>query len=302
MILTYNLSAQLKKNIHDFEILRGDIALCPLSPIEEIRLRWNTTVDRIYYWLHLADITITRKEISSALSGAQKPTMTKTVQQMVNYRSALNHIYFNWLGNPDPLTIRNIQQVADHINYAIPKTVDLSHTLEYLQASTTIHPLIQAAIIHLQFASSPIAHLAPLIVLYKYGYDLRGMLCPESLLSDEKEQYFKTLQQIAQTSTITLWLEFYTGTMVRNAHHIKRLAQEVKKGTALSHVRNFNLTQRQKNILARFDEPEVTLTNKNIQQLFTVSQITASRDLSQLAALGLLVSRGKGRSTYYTRA
>jgi len=35
--------------------------------------------------------------------------------------------------------------------------------------------------------------------------------------------------------------------------------------------------------------------------MFKVSQITASRDLSKLGALGLLFIHGKGRSVYYTK-
>lgn len=301
MTLTYNLSTHLKKNIRDVEDLRSDIVLCVLSPIEEIRLRWQTTIDRIYYWLHLANLPTTRKEISIVLTHAQKPQKTPLGQHIVNYRLALHTLYVDWLGNPEPLTIKNIQQIADSVHYVIPKTADLSHTLAYLQAGTTIHPLVQAAIIHLQFATTPIAHLAPLMVLYQHGFDLRGMLCPEALFYEEKERYFKTMQQMSDASTITLWLELYTETLVRNAQHIKQLLHETKRDTVSSQTHHFNLTSRQKSILSCFDEPGAALTNKNIQERFKISQITASRDLSRLATLGFLFPRGKGRSTHYTR-
>ncbi len=45
----------------------------------------------------------------------------------------------------------------------------------------------------------------------------------------------------------------------------------------------------------------MTITNKKVQKLFKVSQITASRDLAKLASVGLLFTHGKGRSVYYTK-
>ena len=62
------------------------------------------------------------------------------------------------------------------------------------------------------------------------------------------------------------------------------------------------LTIRQKEILYLLEKPETPITNKQIQQVFKVSQITASRDLARLSIVGLLLPHGKGRATYYTKS
>jgi Fic family protein len=54
--------------------------------------------------------------------------------------------------------------------------------------------------------------------------------------------------------------------------------------------------------MAIVDRPGTRITNKMVQKHFKVSQITASRELAKLATLGLIISIGKGRSIYYTKA
>ena len=63
----------------------------------------------------------------------------------------------------------------------------------------------------------------------------------------------------------------------------------------------WEITTRQKEIMMYLENPTASVTNKTVQKLFNISQITASRDLARLANLGLLLAHGKGRSVYYTK-
>jgi len=63
----------------------------------------------------------------------------------------------------------------------------------------------------------------------------------------------------------------------------------------------WKLNGRQQSILSVLENPGEKITNKDVQKKFGVSQITASRDLSHLTTLGLLLAHGKGRSVYYTK-
>ncbi len=64
----------------------------------------------------------------------------------------------------------------------------------------------------------------------------------------------------------------------------------------------FDLNERQKEIISLVDKPNSKISNKHVQKIFNVSQITASRDLAKLASLGLLFAISKGRSTFYTKS
>ena len=63
----------------------------------------------------------------------------------------------------------------------------------------------------------------------------------------------------------------------------------------------WKLNDRHAEVMNLLERPGSKITNKKVQKMFKVSQITASRDLSQLVRLGLVFSGGKGRSTFYTK-
>ena len=95
-------------------------------------------------------------------------------------------------------------------------------------------------------------------------------------------------------------IEFYTNAVLQQSENIQKRLKEKKFDTEQQES-FFHLTDRQKQILSLFDEPGLRLTNRKVQELFDVSQITASRDLAKLAELNLLFSSGKGRSVFYTK-
>ena len=85
------------------------------------------------------------------------------------------------------------------------------------------------------------------------------------------------------------------------AWSISYLVLKEKKYTTRLPISFFDLTERQKEIVRLSAHPEATLTNASLQKRFSVSQITASRDLARLTGLGLLFAHGRGRSIYYTK-
>jgi len=100
---------------------------------------------------------------------------------------------------------------------------------------------------------------------------------------------------------LTIFLEYY-------ANGISERLAEVEKDVAGIRLhlnipaRDFEINDRQREMLVLFEQPDMSLTNRKVQKLFKVSQITASRDLARMAALGLIFAHGKGRSVYYTKA
>ncbi|OGK57462.1 hypothetical protein A3H83_03340 [Candidatus Roizmanbacteria bacterium RIFCSPLOWO2_02_FULL_39_8] len=66
-------------------------------------------------------------------------------------------------------------------------------------------------------------------------------------------------------------------------------------------TRLLSLNSRQREIIQMLEDPKSRITNKQVQKKFSVSQITASRDLAKLTIVGVLFSHGKGRSTWYSK-
>lgn len=124
------------------------------------------------------------------------------------------------------------------------------------------------------------------------------MLCFEEYLRRD----LVTLEQAYQVpgGNITPWLEYFAFGI---AKQLEKALGEITSDTSPTTMPAsfWELNDRQKEVLKIMEQPDISITNKVVQKHFKVSQITASRDLTKLASLGLIFARGKGRSVYYTR-
>ena len=168
--------------------------------------------------------------------------------------------------------------------------------LEYLD-SPGLHPILQAAIAHLAFVP-PYSYLVPQVYLHRRGYDCHGLVCIDEFWLKNRDTYSQLLTTNATSTSITQWVDFYAQAALYQYALTQRavLAPSTESPKGL-----WSLSDRQKTLLTRLEAPGSSITNRQVQKLFKISQITASRDLSKMASLGLLFAHGHGRSVYYTR-
>lgn len=185
--------------------------------------------------------------------------------------------------------------IRQNWNWPLPK--DTSVLSDFLK-SGSLHPILKAGIAHLFFAKSPLAYLIPQCYLYQSGYDCRNMVCLDEFWAKDSENYMRLLTTGQQAAAITHWLEFFTQAAV---YQYGLAHRSVLSPFSETHPGIWKLNTRQKKILDSIAEPGSSTNNRHVQSQFKVSQITASRDLSKMAQLGLLFTYGSGRSTYYTR-
>lgn len=270
--LSYTITPLLQDHLKRIENLRRTILLTPLSPQAESALIYKA---------------------STSAEG-----------------TVFDFIRHEWTGNPNPLREADIEEIglllfpADRsrvLREIQKKSRDIRHMLSYLEVKPE-HPVIAASIIHYAFLAEPIipwgggrlARAISSVVLAKSGYNVRGMIAPEAVLAESPQTYQRELEITKRQETITSWLEYYSKIIMTA---MDRLSDELKK-TLPPHL---PLTNRQKNILSQLENPQNRMTNRAVQKLFKISQITASRDLAKLVTFGLLYPHGKGRSIYYTR-
>ncbi len=184
---------------------------------------------------------------------------------------------------------------------------ELEKILQYIQAGSD-HPVIKAGIIQIQildnvpfrYANNRMSRLSSYLFLYKHYFDLKQLLMLEEFYREDFVGYQRAIEVATKSHNLTFWLEYFAEGILSQAQKV--LEQIEEKGIKnISSPTLFRLNQRQKKILSLLGKPGVIITNKNVQEMFKVSQITASRDLSKLAALGLIIPHGKGRGAYYTR-
>jgi len=315
--LSYNLSPILKERLKEIESLREKILLFPISPVEEIRRRWETTIDKIYSSFVLSNYDIDKKKLTKTLTaqinltkGENLKNITEDDREMLGYKRALDLISKNWNVEPKNVLVRDIFILYDtfcdgRLTSPISRLQEL---LDYIQAHKE-NPIIQAGVCYLGIenirpfskGNSRLARLLSYLFLYKNGYDVKGFIEFEKSWSLDKQTYLEALRIGLSAKSITLWLEFFAGEISANLSEIFEKIR-LKNFDNIGLDSSFwNLNDRQKEILILLQEPNSNITNKKVQKRFKVSQITASRDLSKLYTLGYIFQRGKGRSVYYTK-
>ncbi len=313
--LSYNLSYTLKERLQKIDLLRRDILLTPLSQKTELQMRWDTLINRTYYSLYLADNPLGKPETIKALTsyvpdGGQDRKLTLEQKDVINYKKTLDYISQNWLFSQKNVTIKDILILYDMFcnGRLIVTPSQLQEILSYVQAHEE-HPVVKAGVVNLGIirlapftkGNGRLSRLLSYLFFYKTGYDIRGLIEFEKSWSLDKQTYLEALRISLEAASITIWLEFFANSLISQLESILKKIQSSSPENLGINSSFWNLTDRQKSIISMLDQPGLTITNRKVQKHFGVSQITASRDLSHLASLGILFTHGKGRSVYYTK-
>ena len=274
--LSFNLSPDIKTCLTQIDDFRKEILLTPLTQTKLVELQWNARQAYLTSW-------------ESLLGKHRVSTAKLTI--------AFDHVRQAWTGSPVSVSTGVIAPLAKLLTSRDAAGSDTEKVLAYLD-SDSIHPILQAAIAHLNFAPSPLACLVSLIYLARRGYDGNWMVCIDQFWPSHQNAYKNVLGQSQMAASITSWLEFYTqGALYQfGLTHTAVLhpSKETSRGI-------WALSDREKAILNVLEKPGTSITNRDVHKRFKISQVTASRDLAKLAALNLVYPHGHGRSTYYTR-
>jgi Fic family protein len=104
---------------------------------------------------------------------------------------------------------------------------------------------------------------------------------------------------------VTDWLHWFLDQVVEACTQSEQIVRRtLAKGAFWSRHRTDTINDRQRKALNRLldagpDGFQGGMTNRKYASLTRCSPVTASRDLTELASLGCLVSSGAGRSTTY---
>ena len=308
--IAYNISPRLNEYLSRIEDLRKQILLTPIPQALELQLRWEATFNRIHYSLKLAGNPLKKTDMLKLLSELTHKKLNADQEAVLDYREALGYISLNWQGSQDAVDAQaliDLHRIIGDARLRVPQA-GLQYLLDYLQ-TTLDNPVIKAAIISIEMEKMQlftkdnglIAHLAADLFLYKYGYDFRGFLAYEAAWMEDVNTYSENHERALSAVSLTLWLEYFAQNIVRQLEDIIRSIRIPKSVTIDVRKSFWQLNERQRSILNYLDQPQITITNRQVQRKFQISQITASRDLTKLTNLGRLLSHGKGRSVYYTK-
>jgi Fic family protein len=250
---------------------------------------------------------LSKKEMLQVLSASGKK-LSAQQEQVVDYKTASDYINQEWLVNPkvvSPKTILTLHALSCQ-GKVRTEEVAFGQFLDYLQISKE-NPIIQAAMAQAYIAilspftigNGRVARLLAQLFLYKSGFDFRGMLVLEEYWLQNRQSMERILSSVSSSGNVTLWLELFTQAVNIQLEKAAKKIDDLRFEAILP-ATYWDISDRQKYILTKLEQPGNSITNRQVQKHFHVSQITASRDLTKLVALGLIYAHGKGRSVHYT--
>ena len=315
--LSYNLSTILKDRLQKIDLIRKDILVTPLSPKTELQMRWDVMINRTYNSLVLANSPLTKPEMVKILTSRiifekdkSKRKLNPSAEDVVLYKKALDYISQYWLVPGKNVTVKDVLILYDMFcegDLKLPAS-RIQEVLDYVQAHED-HPVIQAGVAGLgivriqpfSLGNGRLSRLLSYVFLYKNGYDIRGLIEFEKTWTQDRQTYLEAIKIALEVTSITLWLEYFSNSVLTALNQVSKKIQDSASENLGVHSSFWDISDRQKSIISTLDQPGLSITNRKVQKQFKVSQITASRDLSKLANLGLLFTHGKGRSVYYTK-
>lgn len=320
--ISYTISPFLSRYGEKLEQLRQGILITTLSPKIELSLQFEATIARINAAFLLLDQSIDKNDIKTILARAHFDQISQTKHnlpkkqnpvhsQIIRYKKALDYINQSWLVSNEKVTVSELIKLHD---IASPGKLRVSkeqmqEVLDYLE-STNDNPIIQAAIAKLVLhalepfteGNEAFSTLCAYLFLYRAGLDYRKLIVLESGWAKNMLVYKGQYKTALQKTNITSWIEYFVRSASQQLEEVYQNTTNAQKAhPKLSANSGWELNERQKTILHLFDDPTASITNRTIQKMFKISQITASRDLAKLTALGKLFSHGKGRSVRYTK-
>lgn len=305
----YTKSQALNEQISIIDDLNKALLLKLLSPKEKMKLRWNALINRIHFSFLIAGKPASIETIKKLFTTEGKINLSDSAKQIYLYKTALDYIYQNWLVNNKPITPKiliDLYKIAFDGKLTTTQS-ELEEALNYVQI-TPEHPIIQAALAQIVIYSlSPFSkdnllfsQLIFLLFLYKNGYDFRRIFVFEEYFFRDSINYKNLIASTIKKQNLTEWLDYISRSI---SYELQKILRDLdfKNKEELISASFFELNERQKNILSMFDNPGNKISNKMVMKKFQISPVTASRDLAKLKNLGLLLTIGKGRSTYYIK-
>ena len=165
---------------------------------------------------------------------------------------------------------------------------------------TFIHPIIRGIIVHFMLAfmhpfvdgNGRTARALFYWYMLKEGYKLTEYMSISRVIAKSKSSYEKAFRYVENDGNdMGYFVAYNLGALEKSFHQLRDYIQRKRreKRAASSFMMAGNINQRQALVLQRLkEEPDTIFTVKDVQEQFSVSSMTARKDLSDLVQQGYL--------------
>jgi len=309
----------------------------PLIPEWEVSLRKDAIIRSAHSSTAIEGNPLTLEEVSALAQGREIMARRKDQTEVLNYLETLDKIpkfasrnpfTLNdlleihrtvtkyTLENPDfegvlrPLQVIVGNPVTNEVTFRPPQTEEVPGLVEdflkWFNSSKVdkIDPVIAAGLTHYELVrihpfidgNGRTARIMATMLLYKRGFDLKRFFALDDYYDHDRNSYYDALQTVdPETLNMTEWLEYFTDGVAVSIKTVKEKVISLRKDTG-----QLALNDRQMQIVEKI-RVEGKITNKDIREMFGISDTAARKELTKLMKLDVIKRKGEGRSTHYVR-
>ena len=193
-------------------------------------------------------------------------------------------------------------------NKDVPKLINELIDWINLEETKELDPVVEAGITHYEFVrihpfidgNGRTARVLAALILYLRGFDTKQFFCLDDFYDSDRPSYYSALQNVNQkTLDLTSWLNYFCEGVYVSLKAVKervvRLSSERLRKTREGQIA---LTERQMRIV-EFININRKITNRDVREMFKLSNRVALDEINKLIELKVLKSNGKGRGIHY---
>lgn len=190
----------------------------------------------------------------------------------------------------------------------------INDLLAWLSRSKEVHPIIRAGVLHLQFVTihpftdgnGRVARLLTQLLLYRDSWDFRKILVLEDYYNRDRMSYYNAENRAQgksylQDMDFTSWLDYFTTGFLIEARKSLDQIQSIGYGKVSKKSEQIFLDAREIQIMD-FLTTTGRITSDDVTDILKLAKRSAQLKLKNLVNKKLIISQGKGPSTYYILA
>ena len=346
----YTVNSKILANITEIVEIKAAVERSRVLPLNEAQLRRQAILRMAHTSTSIEGNKLAQFEVGKVIEGKSVRAPQKDILEVENYYKALK-LLDELSKSKKPITVEEVlrfhKRVIDGLVeqekigkfrpgdvYVLDDLGDgremlrfkappakvvpamISELLDYLKTSKAegVHPIIRAAITHLQFVSvhpftdgnGRVARLLTQLQLYRDGWDFRKILVLENYYNRDRMSYYNAENKAQgknyqKDMDFTSWLEYFTNGFLIEARKAMEQIQSIGFGKVSKESEQIFLDRDEIQIMD-FLTTTGRITSDDVADVLGVAKRTAQLKLRTLLDNKLLKLNGKGPSSYYILA
>lgn len=346
----YNISPKSLSNMTEIAEIKAIVERSRVLPLNEAQLRRQAILRMAHTSTSIEGNKLAEFEVGKILEGKQVRASQKDILEVENYYKTLqkldelsrkkNTVTLNEILLLHKMVIEGLAEKSkvgsfrpgdvyviddlgggkEKVRFKAPPSEDVSKLvkalLEWLEGSKKagVHPIIRAAVLHLQFVTihpftdgnGRVARLLTQLLLYRDGWDFRKILVLEDYYNRDRLSYYNA-ENFAQGASyqedmdFSTWLEYFTTGFLIEARKVLEQIQAIGFG---------KVSKKSEQVFLDKDELQVMdfltttgrITSDDVSEILSLTKRAAQLKLKKLLGYKLIKLQGSGPSTYYILA